>query len=154
MLFQFGGLLCRGVRLLIFKVCKIGPFMWLNLCKKYDHVSTHHNNLNWLPISHQIKFRSIHAVPRYYCQCYCWIHPSNLVGSTLTKHAAERTLQVLLCVVLLVLKDIFVLLPAPGGIFCPHTFMITIWTYERSEEILFERLSYLVFSHVCCSYLL
>ena len=39
---------------------------------KYDHVSTHRNtrrnNLNWLPISHQIKFRSIHAVLRYYHQ--------------------------------------------------------------------------------------
>ena len=76
---------------------------------------------------------------------YCWIHPSNSVGSTLTKHAAERTWQVLLCVVLLVLKDIFISLPAPDEILYPHTFMITYKLYERIEEILSEWLSYLVF---------
>ena len=109
--------------------------------RKYDHVSTHRNNLNWLPISHQIKFRNgypflIKLNSEAYMLCSviiirtqgvcCWIHPSNLVGSTLTKHVAVRTLQVLLCVVLLVLKDIFVLLPAPGGILCLRIFMITI----------------------------
>ena len=36
--------------------------------RKYDHVSTHRNNLNWLLISHQIKFRSICAVLCYYHQ--------------------------------------------------------------------------------------
>ena len=36
--------------------------------RKYDHISRHRNNLNWLPISYQIKFRSIHAMLRYYRQ--------------------------------------------------------------------------------------
>ena len=36
--------------------------------RKFDHVSTHRNNLNWLPISHKIKFRSIYAVLCYYRQ--------------------------------------------------------------------------------------
>ena len=36
--------------------------------RKYNHVSVHRNNLNWLPISHQIKLRSISAMFRYYCQ--------------------------------------------------------------------------------------
>ena len=36
--------------------------------RKYDHITRHRNNLNWLPISYQIKFRSIHAMLRYYRQ--------------------------------------------------------------------------------------
>ena len=36
--------------------------------QKYDHISRHRNNLNWLPISYQIKFRSIHAMLLYYRQ--------------------------------------------------------------------------------------
>jgi len=34
--------------------------------KKYDHVSLHHLQLRWLPVSHQIMFRSSCAMYRYY----------------------------------------------------------------------------------------
>ena len=36
--------------------------------QKYDHISAHRNNLNWLPISHQIRLRSVCAMLRYYRQ--------------------------------------------------------------------------------------
>jgi len=35
--------------------------------QKYDHISTHHGNLNWLPISHQIMFKSV-------CAMFCYYH--------------------------------------------------------------------------------
>ena len=34
--------------------------------RKYDHVSLHYLQLNWLPISHQIMFKSSCAMYRYY----------------------------------------------------------------------------------------
>ena len=36
--------------------------------RKCDHVSSHHHNLNWLPVSHQIKLRSLCTMFRYYYQ--------------------------------------------------------------------------------------
>ena len=55
--------------------------------RKYDRISTHRNNLNWLPISHQIRLWSS------YVQCFViivrkenifyWTHPFTLVGSSL-----------------------------------------------------------------------
>ena len=39
---------------------------------KYDHVTQHRQQLNWLPISHQIKLKSICAMYRY---CHHALHP-------------------------------------------------------------------------------
>ena len=36
--------------------------------RKYDRVSSHRHNLNWLPVSHQIKLRSVCVMFRYYYQ--------------------------------------------------------------------------------------
>ena len=36
--------------------------------RKYDHISSHYHSLNWLPVSHQIKLRSVCAMFRYYNQ--------------------------------------------------------------------------------------
>ena len=41
-----------------------------SLCK-HDHISMHHNVLKWLPISYQIKLRSVAAMSRCYRQKGC-----------------------------------------------------------------------------------
>ena len=49
--------------------------------RKYDHISTHRNALKWLPISYQIKLRSVAAMSRYYRQKGCLLlHPPILYG--------------------------------------------------------------------------
>ena len=49
--------------------------------KKYDHVSQHRQQLKWLPISHQIKFRSACAMYRYYHQPCMIFDPPIVFGA-------------------------------------------------------------------------
>ena len=59
---------------------QIEPSGWPNLWK-YDYISIHHNNLNWLPISYQIKLRSFGAISCYYFQKrYLLFDPPVLYG--------------------------------------------------------------------------
>ena len=97
--------------------------------RKYDRISAHPNNLNWLPISHQIRLRRVCAMFRYYRQkenvCY-WTHLFNLVGSTCIRLVVGRILQVLHYVVSPAQKEIFVLQPPPGGICYLRLYMIVL----------------------------
>ena len=48
---------------------------------KYDHISMHRNALKWLPISCQIKLRSVAAMSHYYRQKGCLLlYPPILYG--------------------------------------------------------------------------
>ena len=65
---QFGAHLCSSVRSRVFSACRIELFGWPNLFGNmiiFLHIV---NTLNWLPISHEIRLRSVCAVFHYYHQ--------------------------------------------------------------------------------------
>ena len=68
--------------------------------RKYNHISMHRNALKWLPISYQIKLRSVAAMSRYYRQKGCLpFHPPILYGwqHSYWTHCREYFASVDLC---------------------------------------------------------
>ena len=78
--------------------------------RKYDHVSSHCHDLNWLSVSHQIKLRSVCAtffIITREDNVYNWTHLFGMVGSIPIRLIVETILQVSHCVVLQVLRATF-----------------------------------------------
>ena len=89
--------------------------------RKYDHVSSHCHDLNWLSVSHQIKLRSVCAtffIITREDNVYNWTHLFGMVGSIPIRLIVEIILQVSHYVVLR--ERNFSLQPPPGGTLCPH----------------------------------
>ena len=97
--------------------------------QKYDHISAHSNNLNWLPISHQIRLRSVCAMFHYYRQgrrCLLLDPPIQFGQQHLYQtHCRKDFASVALCH-LASTNRIFVLQPPPGGICYLCLYMIVL----------------------------
>ena len=73
---RLGASSAKSVKSFVSCTCKIQVLGTTKILWKYDHIATHHNNLNWLSISHQFNIRSVCVMFCYYHQKEgCLFHP-------------------------------------------------------------------------------